>query len=133
MQGVWSQDSVAYGSRLNTWTRHNFRFSCDSFYVELATRSKINFYDDTCFNGGKWKEYAKGIYAVSGDTLLLGGTFTHENYRQKLTGCYRIGRYDKSFLIRHKSADTLVLESLDDRLEMVLGLKEKITCIQKPL
>lgn len=133
MQGIWNEDSVAYGKKLNTFTQHHFKFTCDSFYVNLLTRSKVNFYEDSCFNKGVWKEYAKGVYAVKGDTLYLGGTFTHANYKQKISGCYRIGRYEKNFLIKKYAASTLLLESLNDQHEINLNLKQKIICVQKAL
>ncbi|WP_233509702.1 fumarate hydratase [Pedobacter chinensis] len=133
MQGVWNQDSVAYSNKLSNYTQHHFKFTCDSVYIDLVTHSKVNFYEDSCYNNGVWKEYAKGVYAVRGDTLLVGATFTHANYKQKISGCYRIGRYDKNFLIRKKTTDTLVLESMSDQREITLSLKEKVTCIQKEL
>ena len=133
MQGVWNEDSVALSNKLNTYTQHRFKFSCDSVYIDFVTKSKVNFYSDSCFNKGVWKEYAKGVYAVIGDTLLVGATFTFSNYKQKLSGCYRVGRYDKKFLIKKSSASTLLLESLTDQREIALNLKEKVTCVQKPL
>lgn len=133
MQGVWNEDSVAFSHKLSNYTQHRFKISCDSIYIDLVTHSKVNFYEDSCFNNGIWKEYAKGVYAVRGDTLFVGATYTHANYKQKISGCYHIGRYDKNFLIKKYSADTLILEGLNDQREIKLALKEKITCIQKAL
>lgn len=133
MQGVWNQDSVAFSNKLSNYTQHHFKITCDSIYIDLVTHSKLNLYEDSCYNNGVWKEYAKGVYAVKGDTLFVGATFTHANYKQKISGCYRIGRYDKNFLIKKKSANTLVLESLSDQREITLSLKEKVTCVQKEL
>lgn len=133
MQGVWNEDSVAFSSKLKTFTQHRFRFSCDSFYVDLTTRSKVNFYEDSCFNNGVWKEYAKGVYGVKNDTLSLGGTFTHENHKQKISGCYRIGRYERSFLIKKADSNVIILVSTADEREITLNLKQKITCVQKAL
>ena len=133
MQGVWNEDSVAFSNKLSNYTQHHFKISCDSIYIDLVTKSKLNLYEDSCFNNGVWKEYAKGVYAVKGDTLFVGATFTHENYKQKISGCYRIGRYDKNFLIKKKTNDSLVLESLSDQREIILSLKQKITCVQKEL
>ena len=133
MQGVWNEDSVAFSNKLSNYTQHHFRITCDSIYIDFVTHSKLNLYEDSCYNNGIWKEYAKGVYAVRGDTLSIGATFTWANYKQKISGCYRIGRYEKSFLIKKKSADTLLLESLSDQRQMTLSLKEKITCVQKPL
>ncbi|MFC3364489.1 fumarate hydratase [Pedobacter fastidiosus] len=133
MQGVWNEDSVAFSNKLTNYTQHHFKFTCDSVYIDFVTHSKVNFYEDSCYNNGVWKEYAKGVYAVKGDTLFVGATFTYANYKQKISGCYRIGRYDKNFLIKKRSADTLLLESLSDQREIKLTLKEKVTCIQKEL
>ena len=133
MQGVWNEDSVAFSNKLSNYTQHHFKFTCDSVYIDLVTHSKVNFYEDSCYNKGVWKEYAKGVYTVRGDTLIVGATFTHANYKQKISGCYRIGRYEKNFLIKKRSTDSLLLESLNDQREIKLVLKEKITCIQKEL
>lgn len=133
LQGVWNQDSVAYSSKLSNYTQHQFKFTCDSVYINFVTHSKINFYQDSCYNNGIWKEYAKGVYAVKGDTLFIGATFTHANNKQKISGCYRIGRYDKNFLIKTKTADTLMIQNMGDQKEIKLSLKEKITCVQKAL
>ncbi|TKC13292.1 fumarate hydratase [Pedobacter polaris] len=133
LQGVWNQDSIANNNKLLNYTKHHFKISCDSFYVDLTTYSKANYYEDSCFNKGVWKEYAKGTYLVKGDTLLLNGTFTKANYKQKVSGCYRNGRYLANFKIKSSSANNLVLESLNDQRECILVLKEKITCEQKEL
>jgi len=133
LQGVWNQDSVANADQLLNYTQHRFKISCDSFYVDLTTYSKVNYYEESCFNKGVWKEYAKGTYSVKGDTLLLNGTFTKENYKQKVSGCYRNGRYLSDFKIKSSSANSLVLESLNDQRECKLVLKEKITCQPKEL
>ena len=53
--------------------------------------------------------------------------------KQKISGCYRIGRYERNFVIKKKSADTLILESMSDQREITLSLKEKVTCVQKEL
>lgn len=133
MQGVWNEDSVAYSKELSNYTQHCFRFTCDSFYVDLTTYSKVNYYSDSCFNNGIWKEYAKGVYAVRNDSLFLSGTFTNANYKQKISGCYRIGQYLTSFVIKDKTANTLLLESVSNQRQTKLALKQKITCVQKEL
>ena len=133
LQGVWNQDSVANAKDLLTYTQHRFKISCDSFYVDLTTHAKTNYYSDSCFNNGVWKEYAKGTYAVKGDTLILNGTFTKANYKQKVSGCYRSGRYLNNFIIKSSSKEKLVLENLSDQRECVLVLKEAIICVPKEL
>lgn len=133
LQGVWNQDSVANAEQLLNYTQHKFKFSCDSFYVDLTTHSKVNYYEEACFNKGVWKEYAKGTYVVKSDTLFLIGTFTKANYKQKVSGCYRNGRYLSNFRIKSTSKTHLVLEGLTDQKEYKLILKEKVNCSPKEL
>lgn len=133
LQGVWNQDSIANADKLLNYTQHKFKFTCDSFYVDLTTHSKVNYYTDSCFNGGIWKEYAKGVYTVRGDSLILSGTYTKANYKQKVSGCYQIGRYEKAFYIKSSSADRLNLESVGNQRACNLVLKEQIICEPKAL
>ncbi len=133
LQGVWNQDSVANSAQLLNYTQHKFKFSCDSFYVDLTTHSKVNYYEEACFNKGVWKEYAKGTYLVKGDTLLLKGTFTKANYKQKVSGCYRNGQYFSNFKIKSANTTALVLEGLIDQKEYTMILKEKVNCAPKEL
>lgn len=133
LQGVWNQDSVPYSSTLLKYTEHKLKFTCDSFYVDLVTHSKVNYYEDTCFNKGIWQEFAKGVYVVRNDSLFLEGTYTKSNYKQKMTGCYNIGQYRQSFTITSAKADQLILQSVNDQREIVLALKEKIVCVPKEL
>jgi hypothetical protein len=133
LQGVWNQDSVLNSKELLNYTQHHFKFTCDSFYVDLTTHAKVNYYEEACFNNGIWKEYAKGKYTVKGDTLILIGVFTKSNYKQKISGCYRSGQYLTNFKIKSSKTNNLVLENLNDQRECSLILKEKITCIPKEL
>ena len=133
LQGVWSQDSISNSDQLLNYTKHDFKITCDSFYVDLTTYSKVNYYEDSCFNNGVWKEHAKGTYKVKGDTLFLEGNFTKPNYKQKISGCYRNGRYRPSFKIKSSEAKSLVLESLNDQRECALVLKEKVVCVPQEL
>lgn len=133
LQGVWNQDSIANADKLLNYTQHKFKFTCDSFYVDLTTHSKVNYYSDSCFNGGIWKEYAKGIYEVRGDSLFLSGTYTKSNYKQKVSGCYQIGRYEKAFFIKSTEPDRLHLESIGNQRACNLVLKERIVCEPKAL
>ncbi|RZK78998.1 MAG: fumarate hydratase [Pedobacter sp.] len=132
-QGVWNQDSVLNSEKLLNYTQHKFRFSCDSFYVDLVTHSKANYYADSCFNNGIWKEYAKGVYQVRADSLFLLGTFTKSNYKQKLSGCYQIGQYIKSFKILNTDSSKIVLESTDNQRIVELILKQPIVCVPQEL
>lgn len=133
LQGIWNQDSIANVNNLLNYTQHKFKFTCDSFYVDLTTYSKVNYYADSCFNGGVWKEYAKGVYEVKGDSLFLAGTYTKANYKQKVSGCYQIGRYLKAFFIKSSAPGKLQLISLGNQRPCDLVLKERIVCIPKEL
>jgi hypothetical protein len=64
---------------------------------------------------------------------MLTTTFTKSNFKQKISGCYRVGQYLPAFIIRKNTADSLYLESLKQHLNIKLSLKEKTVCIQKPL
>lgn len=133
IQGVWAEDSVAYRNELIQYTTHQFKFTCDSFYVTLNTFAKSNIYPDSCFNNGRWTEYAKGNYAVKNDSLIIAGTFTKSNFKQKISGCYRIGLYLETFIIKDTSATSLVLQSTKDHRPVFLTLKNKTTCIPQPI
>ncbi|HMI04306.1 MAG TPA: hypothetical protein VK541_17590 [Pedobacter sp.] len=133
LQGVWNQDSVANSDKLLNYTQHKFKFTCDSFYVDLTTRSSVNYYEDSCYNKGIWREYAKGTYLVRADTLFLAGTYTKANYKQKISGCYQIGQYIKSFKIDHNEQAKLMLENTGNQREISLKLEQKIMCIPQPL
>lgn len=133
LQGVWNQDSIAHKQELQAYTQHLFKFTCDSFYVDFVTHSKVNYYEEECYNGGLWKEYAKGTYQVRNDSLILVGDFTKSNYKQKVSGCYRSGRYITNFKVKAWNATQLQLENLSDQTEVILNLKQKITCVPKAL
>ena len=133
LQGIWAQDSIANANKLLNYTQHQFKITCDSFYVDLTTFSKVNYYEESCFNKGVWQEHAKGTYVVKGDTLILEGTFTKSNYKQKVSGCYRNGRYLTSFKIKNSSDKQLQLENITDKRACLLVLKQQITCVPKEL
>ena len=133
LQGVWNHDSIANADKLLNYTQYHIKFTCDSFYVDLTTHSKVNYYEDPCYNNGVWKEYAKGTYVVKADTLFLKGTFTKANYKQKVSGCYRNGQYLNNFKIKSATATSLSLVGLNDHKEVVMVLKEKINCVPKQL
>ncbi len=133
LQGIWQEDSVAYQKERLQYSRHEFRFTCDSVYVTIKTFATVNTYPDSCFNNGAWTEYAKGTYQTNKDTLILTTTFTKSNFKQKISGCYRIGQYLPSFVIRKSTADSLYLESLQQHSQLKLSLKKRTSCVQKPL
>ena len=131
LQWVWVQDSIQYQDQLLDYTRHKFTFTCDSFYATLETKATVSPYPDSCFNGGNWTEYAKGKYGYRNDTLYLIGTFTKANFKQRISGCYRIGQYIPKLVLKEKSAGKLVFQDQHDVI--TLNLKQKIICDPKPL
>lgn len=133
MQGEWKEIPVAYQSELLQYTQHQFKFTCDSFYVDLTTYSKTNVYADSCFNQGLWKEFAKGTYQERGDTLYLSGTFTKANGKQKISGCYRIGQYTNTLIIQKNTKNSLLLKSLSQQIPISLQLSKTVICEPKPL
>jgi len=133
LQGVWSQDSVTNADQLLSYTQHKFKFTCDSFYVDLTTHSKVNYYADSCYNNGVWKEYAKGVYVVRNDSLFMEGDYAKSNYKQKVSGCFHTGRYIKSFYVKSISPKLIQMESASDQRDINLVLKARIICEQKPL
>lgn len=133
VQGIWEEGPAAYQNERMQYAKHQFTFACDSVYVTIKTFAKVSTYPDSCFNNGSWTEYAKGTYQTTGDTLMITGTFTKSDFKQKISGCYRIGQYLPAFVIRKITADNMVLESLKDHLSLNLKLQTKTTCIPKPL
>ena len=133
LQGIWNEDSVSYRNELMQYTTHQFKFTCDSFYVTLNTFAKANIYPDSCFNNGRWTEYAKGNYRVKNDSLFIAGTFTKSDFKQKISGCYRIGLYLETFIIKDSPANSLQLQSINEHRPVYLNLKNKTTCIPQPL
>ncbi len=133
LQGEWVEAHQNYQDSLIQYTSSRFTFTCDSFYVELNTKAKANYFDDHCFNSGQWKEYAKGNYVLSNDTLYLVGTFTKANYKQKLDGCYRIGQYLPTYLVKSSSPEKIELINLQEGNSVIIDLKKRLTCTPKPL
>ena len=133
LQGIWNEDYVPNSEQLLNYTQYKFKFTCDSFYVDLTTHSKVNYYEENCYNKGIWKEYAKGVYRVKNDTLLLDGTYTKSNYKQKVSGCYNVGRFLKTFIVKSFKKDSMLLENITDQRECKLALKKKINCVPQKL
>lgn len=133
LQGIWDEGDVAYQNERLQYSKHQFRFSCDSVYVTIKTFAKVNTYPDSCFNNGSWVEYAKGVYETKKDTLIITATFTKPDFKQKISGCYRTGQYLPAFVIKKNTIDTLYLEGIQDHLPLNLYIKQRINCVPKPL
>lgn len=131
LQGVWVQDRVPLQDELIQYALHEFKFTCDSIYSTIHTYSEVKNIADSCFNGGQWTEYAKGVYVVRGDSLIVDGLYTRENWRQKISGCYRSGQYLPRFKIVHYSSDSLVLQNRFDQRPVILRKIADITCVPR--
>ena len=79
LHGVWKQDSSDLEPGILDYTQHEFRIVCDSVYVTMHVNSTVQRTSDSCFNGGHWTEYAKAVYVVRGDSMLVEGVYTKPN------------------------------------------------------
>lgn len=129
LQGSWISESVPSHDELLRYELIDFRFNCDSVYVKIKTISRAKMNVDSCYGNGEWNEYARGIYAVRGDSLLVQATYTHENWRQKLTGCHHIGQYLPRFKIVKQTADSLFLENRFSHNAVSLRKTATTTCV----
>lgn len=131
LQGVWVQDSVAFQDELIQYTLHELKFTCDSIYAVLHTHTSALNIADSCYNNGSWTEYAKGVYVVRGDSLLVDGLYTRADSKQKISGCYRSGQYLPRFKIVRYSTDSLELHSRYDQRAILLRKTQDITCVPR--
>jgi|SRR5690554_3917714 len=129
LQGTWIQETVPYQDELLNYSLHEFRFSCDSVYVKIKSFAKNPIIVDSCYNDGEWAEYAKGLYVIRNDSLLIEATYTYENGKQKLKGCYTIGQYLPRLEIRKQTADSLYLGLKNSHIPINLRKTETTTCI----
>src|SRR3546814_11625745 len=81
LQGLWVQGSSPMQDELLRYTLHELKFTCDSIYATMHVTSKARNIADSCYNGGQWIEYAKGIYVVRGDSLIVDGQYRSEARR----------------------------------------------------
>ncbi|GAB2697445.1 hypothetical protein GCM10027037_21910 [Mucilaginibacter koreensis] len=129
LQGEWQQDSVAGQQKLLQYSLYRFKFTCDSFYVQQQSFSKVNNGADTCMAHGRWTEYMKGQYIQRNDTLRLRGFFCQANYRLKEPGgCFRTGVYDEYFKVTRKADSLLQLQSTLEVVPLQLHLTKKLDC-----
>lgn len=131
LQGEWVQDSIPAQDKMLQYTLTDFTFTCDSIYTTLHVRAKQQQIPDSCYNNGSWTEYAKGVYVVRGDSIVVDGIYTKAQGKQKVSGCYRIGQYLPRFKIAKYTSDSLVLESRYDQRPIVLRKVRDITCVPK--
>lgn len=131
LQGVWIQDSIPGQEEMLQYTLHEIKFVCDSMYTTLRVHAKVKNIPDSCYKDGKWTEYAKGVYVVRGDSIIVSGIYTKENGKQKVSGCYRQGQYLPRFKIAHQTPDSIVLENRYDQRPIMLRKTEEVNCIPK--
>lgn len=133
LQGVWVQDTAFHQDKLLTYSLYKLKFTCDSVYITMKTFSKVKNVVDSCYGNGQWDEYARGVYLVRNDSLLIESTFTRSNWRQKISGCHRIGQFLPRFKIMKHTADSLYLESQYYQAPVSLKKIAAISCEPKPL
>lgn len=129
LQGAWTTGSVSNQDKLLRYEMFDFRFNCDSVFVKIKTFSKAKMDVDSCYENGEWNEYARGVYAVRGDSLIIQATYTHENWRQKLTGCHHIGQYLPRFKIIKQTKNALYLENRFSHNTIQLLKTATSTCV----
>lgn len=131
LQGVWTQDSVPQQDQMLSFALHEFTFTCDSVYTKMYVTSKTKTMPDSCFNNGSWTEYAKGVYVLRGDSIIVEGIYTKENGKQKISGCYKSGQYLPRFKLVYHNQDSVVLENRFDSRPIILRKIKDITCVPK--
>ncbi len=131
LQGTWNEDTVENKTQLANYEQHNFKFNCDSFYLQINSFSKVNLDGGECYNANGWKEYVKGYYHIKGDTLKFDGNFVNQEYKYKAEGsCYRSGKFFDEFIIQQQGDSIVNLKSTTTGLRHQLKLKEKSVCKQ---
>lgn len=131
LQGIWVQEAIPMQDQLLEYTRHEFKFTCDSIYVTMHTTSQVVRSTDSCYQDGEWTEYAKGVYVVRGDSLLVDGLYTRADWRQKISGCYRSGQFLPRYKILAHSPESITLENRFDQRPIHIRRTEVITCVPK--
>lgn len=134
LQGEWQQRVDAVQEQLITHSVYRMRFSCDSFFIQQQTISKVNYGADTCMSKGRWTEYMRGVYEQKQDTLRLKGVFCNADFSLKLAGgCFRYGVYQEYFKIVHKADTAIEFTGTNDVVPIQLQLVKRTTCHVKPL
>lgn len=129
LQGIWSEDSIENKDQLVSYEKFDFKFTCDSFYLNSTSFSITNLDGGECYNGNTWHEYAKGTYSLMNDTLKLSGVFVNKDFRYKPeSSCYRFGKLEEKFLLEKQGQDTIILNSTLSHLKHILVLNEKTIC-----
>ncbi|MFD2144819.1 fumarate hydratase [Mucilaginibacter antarcticus] len=134
LQGEWKQDDVPMQKQLLNYSLHRFNFTCDSVYIEIDSYAKVNSGMDSCMNKGAWKEYVRGTYHQTNDTLRIRGNFCNADFTlKKQAGCFRSGPYDGSFKISKQADSTVQFSSTSNVIPVNLHLIKRTICVPKPI
>jgi hypothetical protein len=134
LQGEWQQDSVPKEKQLLQYSLYHLNFSCDSFFMQIKSFSKVNNGADTCMNSGHWVEYVKGSYQQRNDTLHLKGQFCNADHSLKNEGgCFRSGIYEDFFQVSKKTDSLIQFSSISSVIPINARLIKHTTCNPKPL
>lgn len=134
LQAEWKQDSIPMQKKLLNYSLYNFKFNCDSVFMQISSFSKVNSGADSCMNAGHWTEYIRGTYKQSNDTLHIKGNFCNADYTlKKQVGCFRSGPYEEFFKVSKKTDSLIQFSSTSNVIPVNLRLIKKITCNPKPL
>ena len=134
IQGEWQQDSIPAQNRLLTYSLYHLKFTCDSFYFDIHTNSKVNIGPDTCMQAGKWTEYIKGTYVQQNDTLHLKGLFCNKNWTIKSNkGCLRYGDYEEFIKLKKQDSTHISFAITTIVIPVNARLIKKNTCHPKPI
>lgn len=134
LQGEWKQQPDAVDKQLLTYSLYDLTFSCDSFFIQVNSYSKINNGPDSCMHNGHWTEYIKGSYQQRNDTLHLKGQFCNSDYTLKNEGgCFRSGIYEELFKISKKNDSLVQFSGASSVIPISAHLIKRTICQQKPL
>lgn len=131
LQGEWTETlSPEKQNPANLYqTRYSFRFECDSVFITTEVKSRFNYEDDHCFNGGHWTEYQKAGYLMRNDSLILEGVYTKPNFKMKISGCHHSGNFHESYLLSPTpNPDSLFLSSSHEHGLIHLFHEKKWNC-----
>lgn len=134
LQGEWQQDSIPMQKQLLEYAIYHLQFSCDSFYMQINSFSKVNAGADTCMKSGHWTEYVKGNYDQRNDTLHLKGQFCNADHSLKEEGgCFRAGIYQEFFKVSKKGDSLIQFSSTSNVIPINAHLIKRTICDPKPL
>lgn len=134
LQGEWQQNSVPNQKQLLEYSLYHLKFSCDSFFMQVHSFSKVNSGPDTCMRSGHWSEYIKGTYQQRNDTLHLKGQFCNADYSLKEGGgCFREGPYEELFKVSKKTDSLMQFASTSNVIPIDAHLIKHTTCNPKSL